>query len=204
MRSEPEAAEPQAPAPPGPEEIVAEIRGQVADGTPLVGSLATRFHRAVHAMDPAGTEDSLAVLPGNRGVHLYDSLLTWAPIVSKERVLDIGCGSGGATRAAARIVGPEGMVVGLDLVPECVETARARTPEEMPVLFRPGDAQMMASVPDRTFDCVVASMMLEEVADLPRLLATTQSKVRSGTEAIICASPGRALRGQRHRVRPAP
>jgi SAM-dependent methyltransferase len=194
MRSEPEAVEPQAPAPPGPEEIVAEIRGQVAAGVPLVGSLATRFYRAVHAIDPAGTEDSLAVLPGNRGVHLYDSLLTWAPIVSRERVLDIGCGSGGATRAAARIVGPEGMVVGIDLSPECVEAARERTPEEMPVLFRAGDAQMMPSVPDRTFDCVVASMMLEEVADLPRLLHEVRRVLRPGGRFVASVAAFDRLR----------
>ncbi len=45
----------------------------MAAGTPLVGALAARFYRAVSALDPAATEDSLAILPGNRGVHLYET-----------------------------------------------------------------------------------------------------------------------------------
>src|SRR5690606_22544928 len=119
----------------GPEEDLADVRAMVAAGAPLVGALAGRFYRAVHAIDPAATEESLAVLPGNRGVHLYESPVAWASMVAGERVLDVGCGSGGATRAAARAVGPEGMVVGIDVCQECVEEAQARTPADLPVLF---------------------------------------------------------------------
>lgn len=169
---------------PGPREELGEIRADVAGGTPLVGSLATRFYRAVHALDPAAAEESLAVLPGNRGVHLYDSPIAWAPVVAGERVLDIGCGSGGATRAAARAVGPEGMVVGIDSSPECVAEAQARTDPGLPVLFRRGDVQAMGNVPDRTFDCVVASLVLEQVLDLERAVREIFRVVRPGGRLV--------------------
>jgi SAM-dependent methyltransferase len=178
----------------GPEEDLAEIRAQVAAGTPLVGALATRFYRAVHAIDPAATEDSLAVLPGNRGVHLYDSPIAWASMVAGERVLDVGCGSGGATRAAARVVGDEGMVVGIDTSPECVEVARARTPDDMPILFRRGDIQAMGNVPDRTFDSVVASMVLEQVPDLERALAEVHRVLRPGGRLVASVTAFDRLR----------
>jgi SAM-dependent methyltransferase len=169
---------------PGPEEVLAEIRAEVASGTPLVGSLAVRFYRAVHALDPTATEDSLAVLPGNRGVHLYDSPIAWAPVVSGERVLDLGCGSGGAARAAARVVGPEGMVLGIDSSPECVAAAQARTPADVPILFRRGDAQAMGNIPDRAFDCAVASLVLEQVADLERTVAEIFRVLRPGGRLV--------------------
>ena len=114
------------------EDVLAEVRSEVASGTPLVGALAARFYRAVSALDPAATEDSLAILPGNRGVHLYETLVAWAPLGAGEQVIDLGCGSGGATRAAARIVGPEGMVVGIDASPESLREAEARTPGTCP------------------------------------------------------------------------
>ena len=181
-------------AEPGPEEALAEIRGEIASGTPLIGALATRFYRAVHALDPAATEESLAVLPGNRGVQLYDSPIAWAPVVAGERVLDLGCGSGGATRAAARVVGPEGMVVGIDSSPECVEEAQARTPADLPVLFRRGDVQAMANVPDRAFDCAVASLVLEQIADLPRAASEIFRVLRPGGRLVATVTAFDRLR----------
>jgi SAM-dependent methyltransferase len=181
-------------AEPGPEEVLDEIRAQVAAGTPLVGSLAVRFFRAVHALDPGATEDSLSVLPGNRGVHLYDSPIAWAPVVTGERVLDLGCGSGGAARSAARTVGPEGMVVGIDSSPECVAEAQARTDADLPILFRRGDAQAMGNVPDRTFDCVVASLMLEQVGDLERTANEIFRVLRPGGRMVATVTAFDRLR----------
>ncbi len=178
----------------GPEEVLDEIRAEVASGTPLIGPLATRFYRAVHAIDPAATEESLAVLPGNRGVQLYESPISWGPLVTGERVLDIGCGSGGAARAAARVVGADGMVVGIDSSPECVAEAQARTPGDLPVLYRPGDVQGMGNIPDRTFDCAVASLVLEQVADLDRAAREIFRVLRPGGRLVATVTAFDRLR----------
>ena len=45
---------------------------------------------------------------------------------SGEAVLDVGCGAGVDLLIAARLVGPNGKVCGLDLTPEMVEKARAK------------------------------------------------------------------------------
>ena len=42
------------------------------------------------------------------------------------KVLEIGSGAGDVAMAAAQLVGPEGTVVGIDINPEILETARAR------------------------------------------------------------------------------
>jgi SAM-dependent methyltransferase len=42
-----------------------------------------------------------------------------------ERVVDLGCGAGIDSFIAAQLVGPEGAVVGIDMTPEMLDTARA-------------------------------------------------------------------------------
>jgi len=64
-----------------------------------------------------------------------------------ERVLDLGCGSGWATRLLARIVGegPEGFgqVVGLDISDEMVRQARAASKDFDNVMYVCGSAQQI-------------------------------------------------------------
>ena len=64
-----------------------------------------------------------------------------------ERVLDLGCGSGWATRLLARLVadGPEGygQVVGLDVSDEMVREARAASKEFENILYICGSAQQI-------------------------------------------------------------
>ncbi|WP_217915001.1 class I SAM-dependent methyltransferase [Miltoncostaea marina] len=188
---------PPAAAPPlerRPEDELEEVRELVAGGAPLTGSLASRFYRAVHALDPAATEESLAPLPGNRGVHLYETLVSWAPIVPGEQVVDLGCGSGGATRAAARLTGPEGMVVGIDMSPEALDEARSRTDPELPVLYRRGDVRRLGTVPDRTFDCALASMVLDTVDDLEPVLTEVFRILRPGGRFVASVTAFDRLR----------
>src|SRR5262252_10523350 len=61
-----------------------------------------------------------------------------------ERVLDLGCGSGWATRLLARVVseGPEGFgqVVGVDISDEMIRQARAASKDFENVMFVAGSA----------------------------------------------------------------
>lgn len=88
-------------------------------------------------------------------------------------LLDVGCGTGRLTRAAARRVG---RAVGVDLSPGMVETARARTPARSPVEYRIADV-MTDEIPGAPFDAVLAVNMVHHapqgavVARLARLVA---------------------------------
>jgi len=55
-----------------------------------------------------------------------DCVLEAAALQAGERVLDIGCGTGASTLAAAERVGPEGRVTGADISPVMLEAARKR------------------------------------------------------------------------------
>lgn len=69
------------------------------------------------------------------------------------RVLDVACGNGNATLAAARA---GTTAVGIDYVPELIETARARTiTEGLDVEFRVADAEELP-FEDSTFDATLS------------------------------------------------
>jgi ubiquinone/menaquinone biosynthesis C-methylase UbiE len=55
-----------------------------------------------------------------------DALLASARLSVGEAVLDIGCGCGATTLAAARAVGAQGSVLGVDLSEPMLEVARRR------------------------------------------------------------------------------
>lgn len=178
MTTEQTTDAPKTPAP--AEATLEEIRQKVAAGTPLVGSTATSFQRAVVAADPFATEETLLTLTAVRGAHLYETLVSWAPFVAGERVLDVGCGAGGAAFTAAEVVGPTGFVAGVDVVPEAVRAAEARIPAGAPMVFRVGRAESMTAFEDKSFDGVIASLVLDWIDDLRQPLEEVARLLRPG------------------------
>src|SRR5579871_4243379 len=91
-----------------------------------------------------------------------------------ERVLDLGCGSGWATRLLARLVaeGPEGFgqVVGVDVSDEMIRQARAASKDFENILYAWGSAQ---EIPweENFFDKVLSVESFYYYADQERALA---------------------------------
>jgi SAM-dependent methyltransferase len=96
---------------------------------------------------------------------IYDELFVpalfarWGPVVSAaarlergDRVLDVACGTGALTLAAAERVGADGSVVGLDASSEMLAVAR-RKPTRIEWLE--GRAEALP-LPDQSFDAVVS------------------------------------------------
>ena len=90
-----------------------------------------------------------------------------------EVVLDIGSGAGIDTILAARRVGPEGKAIGLDIVPEMSERARAHAAEagvDAWTEFRLGEMEQIP-LPDASVDAVISNGVLNLSARKSRALA---------------------------------
>src|SRR3954465_806444 len=91
-----------------------------------------------------------------------------------ERVLDLGCGSGWATRMLARLVadGPEGFgqVVGVDVADEMIRQARAESKDFDNILYVWGSAQQIPWE-ENFFDKVLSVESFYYYADQDRALA---------------------------------
>jgi ubiquinone/menaquinone biosynthesis C-methylase UbiE len=92
----------------------------------------------------------------DRSVAGYDAALL-AQLRPADRVLDVGCGTGSITRAAARRVGPAGGAVGIDLSSAMLALAERRAAAEGlgTVRFVHGDAQAHDFTP-ASFDTAVS------------------------------------------------
>ena len=121
-------------------------------------------------------------------------LLDAAGIGRGARVLDVGCGTGAAARAAARRVGADGRVVGLDLNPRMLAVARRIAPE---VEWREGDAGALPFTAG-AFDGVVSQYALMFFPDQPGALAEMWRVLAPGGRLAVAvcgpieAAPGYA------------
>lgn len=88
------------------------------------------------------------------------------PIQSGERVLDIGCGAGIDSLIAAKMVGPGGEVIGVDMTSAMLEKARKSADEASfdQVEFRHGFGEELP-VPDTWADVVISNGVLNLMPD---------------------------------------
>jgi ubiquinone/menaquinone biosynthesis C-methylase UbiE len=121
----------------------------------------------------AGTVSRLALSPG-------------------DAVLDLCCGAGGSALPAARAVGPDGRVLGVDLAVPLLELAQAKAARERltNVEFRQGDATR-TGLPSGSFDVVVCVFGVFFASDMPGFVTEMWRMVRpGGTLAITTWGPG--------------
>ena len=119
-------------------------------------------------------------------------MLDLGSVAQGQRVLDVACGTGVLTRAAADVVGPSGAVVGLDLNPAMLDVATRLRPD---VEWREGDA---GSLPfgDGWFDAVLCQSALFFFPDVRAAVAEMARVLRPGgalavqTYAAVAEQPG--------------
>ena len=115
---------------------------------------------------------------------LYDAVtrrFLWeAGLRSGMKVLDVGSGTGEVATTAADLVGPEGSVVGVDVNPEILETARERASAAgfENVEFIAGDARALDLGND--FDALIGRLVLMYMADPVEALKQLATRVRPG------------------------
>ena len=85
---------------------------------------------------------------------VFEALFRAAKLKSGEAVLDVGCGTGPTLVRAAKEVGPEGRVLGIDVAPPLIAVAAKRAPDNVELII--GDAGSHA-YETGTFDAIVAN-----------------------------------------------
>lgn len=113
----------------------------------------------------------------------------WAPRVADaaglgdgERVLDVACGTGILAREAAKRVGKDGMVAGVDPSPGMLAVARRLAPT---VDWRQGTAESLP-FQDGSFDAVVSQFGLMLFEDRQRAVRETLRVLPSGGRFAVC------------------
>jgi SAM-dependent methyltransferase len=118
----------------------------------------------------------------------FESILVEAIAAgSRHQVLDVGCGTGSTTLAAARRVGPAGRSVGIDISEPMLATARARAAREAAnATFICADAQSYAFEP-ATFDRIISRFGVMFFDDPSRAFANLRRAVTNDAELQVIA-----------------
>ncbi|GAB6134684.1 class I SAM-dependent methyltransferase [Thermococcus prieurii] len=98
-------------------------------------------------------------------------------------VLDIGCGSV-SPEFFGRIVGYDGLYLGLDYSPALLEIARSRAEEKnLPISLKELDARLIRPVNE--YDAVLMSFVLEYIPDRAKVLKNALETLKDGGKLVI-------------------
>jgi ubiquinone/menaquinone biosynthesis C-methylase UbiE len=155
----------------------------------MMTKLAPGFHVA-----PGRAVDSAAYdqFTGRWSRLFVPLVLAAAGVHPGGRVLDVSTGTGEAARAIMPVIGASGTLIGADIAPAMLESARARLKEPAFSLVA-ADGQALPFV-DGTFDVVVRQLGLQFFPNPGLGLMEFRRVLRSGGRAGICviSTPDRA------------
>jgi len=118
---------------------------------------------------------------------------SWFPMQAGARCLDVGCGEGRHTLAAYLRPGVD--VIGIDLSPKDLQTARSRVVDmeafepKGHITFLQGDATRLP-FPDASFDTVICSEVLEHIPNFITVIEELVRVLKPGGR--LCVSVPRA------------
>jgi ubiquinone/menaquinone biosynthesis C-methylase UbiE len=101
-------------------------------------------------------------------------------------VLDVCCGAGASALSAAKLVGPRGKVIGVDLAKELLELARAKAARQHlgNIQFELGD-MLSLRFPNESFDAVVCVFGIFFVPDMAKAMRELWRLVRRGGQLAV-------------------
>ena len=116
-------------------------------------------------------------------------LLGAAALQPGTRVLDVACGTGVVTRAAAERIGPTGSVTGIDVAPDMIAVARTIPSGGAPITWQEADAASLP-LPDESFDVGLCQMGLMFMEDRAGALGELHRVLAPGGRVVV-NTPGR-------------
>ncbi len=132
--------------------------------------------------------DDLAAVPADAAVYSFGcgNPLGFSGVRAGDVVLDIGSGAGMDALLAARLVGPSGKVIGLDMTPEMIAKAaqNAERAGATNVEFRLGDAEQMP-VPDASVDWIISNCVINLAPDKRKVFGEIARVLKPGGHVAI-------------------
>jgi ubiquinone/menaquinone biosynthesis C-methylase UbiE len=155
--------------------------------------MGTDFGRGFHVAPGQAVDASAYDRWTGRWSRLFvPAVLAAAAVERGCRVLDVSAGTGEAAQMALGVIGPTGLVIGADISPAMLTSARARLqePSFLPVA---ADGQALP-FSDASFDAVVCQLGLQFFPVPARGLEEFRRVLRKGGRAAVCviSTPDRA------------
>jgi ubiquinone/menaquinone biosynthesis C-methylase UbiE len=100
------------------------------------------------------------------------------------RVLDVGCGIGGATFQLAELIGPTGLVAGVDISSALIDVANRRAANRQGLEFRVGDACAIP-YPDGFFDVARSERLFLYLPDRLAVIQEIKRVVKPGGRVCL-------------------
>ena len=133
------------------------------------------------------TESQASAIPEGADLGLgCGNPLAHADAKPGETVLDLGSGAGIDCFLAAREVGPNGRVIGVDMTPAMIERARANAAKgSYPnVEFRLGEIEHLP-VADASIDLIISNCVINLSPDKPQVFRDAYRALRPGGRAMV-------------------
>lgn len=166
-------------------EVVRDAYGRIAEAQGTAPSCCGSQAAVAEAI--GYSKDDLAAVPegANLGVGCGNPIEFAAPKPG-EVVLDLGSGGGFDSFLAARAVGPEGRVIGVDMTDEMLElaTENARKTGLDNVEFRKGVIEHLP-VEDESVDIVISNCVINLATDKEQVFREVRRVLRPGGRMVI-------------------
>jgi len=133
------------------------------------------------------SDEELGVIPDGANLGLgCGNPTALASLKESEAVLDLGAGGGIDCFLAANAVGQKGMVIGVDMTPEMIETARenARKGGYQNVDFRLGEIENLP-VADNSVDVVISNCVINLSPDKSRVFKEAYRVLKPGGRVMV-------------------